>query len=99
VAEAIAAADPLVADLLARLTTEELTTDPFDAVARMLTERTRHEISGLATRIAADPEDVELLRLQHWLTQMLNLLRDPNTADEASEQLVAWLGSRAEGEG
>jgi DNA primase len=99
VAEAIDAADPLVADLLARLATEELATEPFDAVVRLLTERARHEIGALANRIAADPNDVELLRLQHWLTQTLNLLRDPNTADGASEQLVAWLGSRAEGEG
>ncbi|MDQ2651194.1 MAG: hypothetical protein M3Z03_16770, partial [Actinomycetota bacterium] len=99
VAEAIEAADPLVADLLARLATEELNTEPFDAVVRLLTERARHEIAELANRIAAEPDDVELLRLQHWLTQTVNLLRDPNTADGASEQLVAWLGTRAEGEG
>ena len=36
-------------------------------------------------------------RLQHWLSRTVDLLRDPNAADGAVDQLVAWLGSRTEG--
>jgi DNA primase len=97
VPQAIDASEPAVADLLARLAAEELSTEPYDAVVRLFTERAKSEIAALATRVAADPDDRELLRLQHWLTQIVNLLRDPNTADGAVEQLVAWLGSRTEG--
>ena len=66
---------------------------PFDAVVRLLTERARHEVTGLVVRVAADPD---LQKLQQWLTQIIDQLRDPDTADAAAEQLVAWLGSRGE---
>jgi hypothetical protein len=46
--------------------------------------------------VAADPDDLELLRVQHWLTQTIDQLRDPDSSGAAAEQLVAWLGSRAE---
>jgi hypothetical protein len=63
---------------------------------RLLTERARHEVNGLTAQIAADPANEELQRLQYWLTQVMNQLRDPDSADGAAEQLVAWLGSRGE---
>jgi DNA primase len=94
VPEAIEAADPEVAELLARLATEELQTEPFDAVVRMLTETARTEVRLLRARVAAQPEDLELLRTQHWLTQTIDQLRDPNASGAAAEHLVAWLGSR-----
>jgi DNA primase len=96
VPEAIAGGDPEVAELLTRLATEEAQAQPFDAVARMLTELARREISALRVQVAARPEDVELLRLQHWLTGIVDQLRSPSTADAAAEQLVAWVGSRGE---
>jgi DNA primase len=93
---AIEAADPAVAELLTRLATEEVQTEPFDAVVRMLTETARSEVRLLRARVAAEPEDRELLRVQHWLTQTIDQLRDPHSSADAVEQLVAWLGSRAE---
>ena len=96
VPEAIDAGDPEVAELLTRLATEEAQAEPFDAVARMLTELARREISVLRVQVAARPEDVELLRTQHWLTGVVDRLRTPTTAGEAADQLVAWVGSRGE---
>jgi DNA primase len=96
VPEAIAAADPAVADLLGRLATEEVQSKPFDAVVRMLTETARHEVRMLRTQIAAEPDDLELLRVQHWLTQIIDQLRDEHSSGAAVEQLVAWLGSKGE---
>ncbi len=98
VPEAITAADPGVAELLTRLATEEVATTPFDAVVRMLTETARTEVRMLHARVAADPDDPDLLRVQHWLTQTIDHLRDEHSAGAAVEQLVAWLGERGEGE-
>ena len=65
VPEAIEAADPGVAELLARLAAEEVDSDPFDAVVRLLTERARHEVTALVSRINAEPS---LQRDSQWLT-------------------------------
>lgn len=97
VPEAIATADPDVADLLTRLATEERQAEPFDAVVRMLTELARREIADLRLQVAASPEDLTPLRTQHWLTAIVDQLRDPTTARAAAEQLVAWVGSKGEG--
>ena len=94
VPEAIEAADPGVADLLARLAAEEVDSDAFDAVVRLLTERARQEVTGMITRVASEPG---LQREQQWLTLCIDQLRDPSTAAVAAEQLVAWLGTRGEG--
>ena len=94
VPEAIESADPGVAELLARLAAEEVDSDPFDAVVRLLTERARQEVTALVSRINADPS---LQADSQWLTQAVDRLRDPSTAAEAADQLVAWLGSRGEG--
>jgi hypothetical protein len=94
VPEAIEAADPAVAELLARLAAEEVDSDPFDAVVRLLTERARHEVTALVTRVAAHPE---LQQEQQWLTQKIDELRDEHAAAGAADQLVAWLGSKGEG--
>ncbi len=96
VPEAIEAADPAVAELLTRLATEEVQSAPFDAVVRMLTERARLEVRLLRARVAAEPDDLELLRVQHWLTQTIDQLRDEHSSGGAAEQLVAWLGSKGE---
>jgi DNA primase len=93
VPESIDAADPDVAELLTRLATEETQADPFDAVVRLLTEIARRAVSSLRSQIGANPDDVSLLRLQHWLSQVVDQLRDPHSAGEAADQLVAWLGS------
>jgi hypothetical protein len=96
VPQAIEAADPAVAELLTRLATEEVQSTAFDAVVRMLTERARSEVRLLRARVAADPENMELLRIQHWLSQTIDQLRDAHASGDAAEHLVAWLGARGE---
>jgi hypothetical protein len=94
VPEAIDAADPDVAELLARLAAEEVDSEPFDAVTRLLTERAKREVHSLVPRVNAEPAlqaDVQ------WLTQCQHQLQDPATAADAADQLVAWLGSSGEG--
>jgi DNA primase len=94
VSEAIDGADPRVAELLARLATEEVDSEAFDAVVRLLTERVRHEVHGLALRVNTEPDlqsDIQ------WLTERMHELQDQAAAGEAAEQLVAWLGSKGEG--
>ncbi|MGI8632377.1 MAG: hypothetical protein ACR2NA_07505, partial [Solirubrobacterales bacterium] len=95
---AIEAADPGVADLLARLATEEAQGEPFDAVIRLLTEPARREVSGLTARVASAPEPSELLKEQHWLSSVVDRLRDPASAAAAADDLVAFVGTQGEGE-
>lgn len=96
VQEAIVAADPTVAELLTRLATDEVESQPFDAVARLLTETARREAVALQPRMNEAPDDSRLARLNDWLLMISHQLRDPDTADGAAEQLVTWLGSRGE---
>jgi DNA primase len=96
VQEAIEAADPGVADLLGRLATEELDSEPFDAVVRLLTERARREVAQLRMSIsaAADPDGVQ--QQVQWLTMTIDHLRDPNAAASAADDLVAFVGTEGE---
>jgi hypothetical protein len=94
VPEAIEAADAAVAELLARLAAEEVDSDPFDAVTRLLTERAKREAQSLVPRVNAEPE---LQAEVQWLMQCQHQLSDPASAADAADQLVAWLGSRGEG--
>src|SRR3546814_2394576 len=94
VPEAIGAAEPEVAELITRLATEEAAPDPFDAVVRMLTETARREVASLAGAIAAEPEPADMMRLQHWLTRMVDQLRDPDSAHDAAEHLVDRKSTR-----
>jgi hypothetical protein len=96
VQEAIEAADPGVADLLGRLATEELDSEPFDAVVRLLTERARREVTQLRMSIssAADPDRVQ--QQVQWLTMTIDHLRDPNAAASAADELVAFVGTEGE---
>ena len=94
VQEALDAADPGVADLLGRLATEDVQAEPFDAVVRFLTERARHEVAELTTRVTASPDDTRLLADQLWLTRVIDQLRDPNAAAHAADELVAFFGAQ-----
>ena len=94
VQEALEAADPGVADLLGRLATEDVQAEPFDAVVRFLTERARHEVAELTSRVTASPDDTRLLADQLWLTRVIDQLRDPKAAAHAADELVAFFGAQ-----
>jgi DNA primase len=95
VQEAIEAADPGVADLLGRLATEELHTEPFDAVTRLLTEWARQEVAELTLK-AQGEDAVTLLEQVTWLKLVAERLQDPDTSAEAADELVAFVGQEGE---
>jgi DNA primase len=93
-ADALAAAPPPVADLLARLVVEEPVGDPMDAIRRLFTEVARRElqIRRLATATSDDP-DTALTEVA-FLGTVINELRDPTSTTEVADRLLAWLRQR-----
>jgi DNA primase len=94
VQEALEAAPPEAADLLARLVVEDTDSDPVDAAFRLLTEAARREIERLkVTALASEDPDTsaEALRTQHWLNNVINQMRDRATGVAAANELLAWL--------
>ena len=93
-AAALASAPPEVADLLARLLVEEPTSEPFDAVRRLLTEVARLRIRTLRLVGATTGDPAEALSELAFLNRAIDDLRDPNAAADAADRLLAWLGQR-----
>jgi hypothetical protein len=92
-AEARESASPEVADLLARLLVTEPTSEPFDAVRLLHMEVARREIS--AVRLAAGNTDgTQALTDLATLTRIMDGLRNPRSAAESAERLLAWLAER-----
>ncbi|MFL6206289.1 MAG: DNA primase [Acidimicrobiales bacterium] len=95
VQEAIEAADPGVADLIGRLATEEQHTSAFDAVTRLLTEWARQEVADLTLKARGDDAPA-LLEQVTWLKLASERLQDADTAAEAADELVAFVGQEGE---
>ena len=95
VQESIDAADPGVADLIGRLATEELHTEPFDAVTRLLTEWARQEVAELTLKARGD-DAVVLLEQVTWLKLVSERLQDPGSAGAAADELVDFIGHQGE---
>jgi DNA primase len=91
----IEAADPGVADLIGRLATEELHTQPFDAVTRLLTEWARQEVADLTLKARGD-DAVVLLERVTWLKLVSERLQDPASAAAAADELVDFIGRQGE---
>jgi hypothetical protein len=84
----------VVADLLARLLVEEPTSEPFDAVRRLLTEVARRRIRTLRLVGAASGDPAQALSDLAFLNRAIDDLRDPGAAADAADRLLAWLGQR-----
>jgi DNA primase len=93
-AAALASAPPDVADLLARLLVEEPTSEPFDAVRRLLTEVARRRIRTLRLVGATSADPAQALSELAFLNRAIDDLRDPDAAADAADRLLAWLGQR-----
>jgi DNA primase len=93
-AAALASAPPDVADLLARLLVEEPTSEPFDAVRRLLTEVARRRIRTLRLVGATSGDPAQALSDLAFLNRAIDDLRDPDAAADAADRLLAWLGQR-----
>ncbi len=102
--DAIAGADPDVADLLRRIAVEELlppdgnVADPIDAVvAQLLREAVRRPLADLQSEARADPSDrPDLMEESARIRRLLLDLEVPDRGRDAADRLVAWLLSRAE---
>jgi DNA primase len=93
-ADALAVAPPRAADLLARLLVEEPTSQPFDAVRRLLTEVARRRIGTLRLVGTTTGDPAQALSELAFLNRAIDDLRDPNAAADAADRLLAWLGQR-----
>ncbi len=93
-AEALASSPPAVADLLAQLMVEEPTSQPFDAVRRLLTEVARREIGTLRLMSATVDDPAQALGDLAFLNLVIDGLRDQATAVESAERLLAWFEER-----
>jgi hypothetical protein len=93
-AGALETAPPRVSDLLARLLVEEPTSEPFDAVRRLLTEVARRRIGTLRLVGATADDPAQALSELAFLNRAIDDLRDPAAAADSADRLLAWLGQR-----
>jgi hypothetical protein len=92
---ALAGAPPPVANLLGRLLVEEPTSEPLDAVRRVLTETARREVRALRLAGASDTSDpARALADLSFLSRTIDELRDPDATVQVGEGLLAWLRQR-----
>jgi DNA primase len=91
---ALANAPPRVADLLARLLVEEPSSQPLDAVRRLLTEVARRRISTLRLVGATTDDPTRALSDMDFLNHAIDDLRDPDAAADSADRLLAWLNER-----
>jgi len=93
-AGALETAPPRVSDLLARLLVEEPTSEPFDAVRRLLTEVARRRIGTLRLVGVTADDPAQALSELAFLNRAIDDLRDPAAAADSADRLLAWLGQR-----
>lgn len=93
-ADALAAAEPEVADLLARLLVAEPTSEPFDAVRLLCMDVARRQIAAVRLAAAGDADVTRALTDLVELTRISDGLRNPRTAAESADRLLAWLAER-----
>jgi hypothetical protein len=94
--DAIAGADPEVADLLQRVAVEDTDEDVDDVIIRLIERAGARAIRELEldARGSAVPEDYG--RVIGWLKLALEDLRNGQTCRDAEARLVPWLVSHAE---
>lgn len=90
--DAVARADPEVAELLQRLAVEETDAPIDDVVSRLVEEAARRGVSD----VEADARRGSYVLNLAPQKLAIERLREPEYRWEAIEQLVAWLGSRSE---
>ena len=93
-ADALAAAGPEVADLLARLLVAEPTSEPFDAVRLLCMDVARRHIAAVRLAAAGDADVTRALTDLVELTRISDGLRNVRTAAESADRLLAWLAER-----
>jgi DNA primase len=93
-AEAIATAEPAVADLLARLVVDEPSSEPFDAVRLLHIEVARRELAALRLASATAVDGTQALTDVATLSRVIDGLRSVQSASGSADTLLAWLEDR-----
>ena len=93
--DALATAQPEVADLLARLLVEEPESEPFDAVRLLHLEVARRNIAAVRLAGVRDPDGTQALADLAVLTRIADGLRNAQSAADSADRLLAWLADRA----
>jgi len=94
--DALAAAPPEVADLLARLLVAEPDSEPFDAVRLLHMEVARRNIAAVRLAGAREADGTQALADLAVLTRIADGLRNAQTAADSADRLLAWLAERVE---
>jgi DNA primase len=92
-ADALASAEPEVSDLLAQLLVAEPQSEPADTVRLLHMEVARRQAAMLRL-MGADADGTQTLTDLALLSRVLNGLRNPQTAAESGDRLLAWLAER-----
>ena len=102
VADAIAMAgadDPVAGDLIQRVAVEETEADARDVLTRLVDEAAGAALASLKAeaRVAEDPFAVS--EAIAWLNLRIMELREPETNEDALDQLLGWLTGQGEEDG
>ncbi|HEX6578615.1 MAG TPA: hypothetical protein VF082_09625, partial [Jiangellaceae bacterium] len=93
-ADALASAEPPVADLLARLLVTEPESQALDAVRLLHMEVARREIAAVRLEAATDADGTRALTDLATLTRIIDGLRNGQTAAVSADRLLAWLADQ-----
>lgn len=95
---AVDGADPDVAELLSRLAVDDTDAEPLDVAVRLAQEATNRALTELEADARRSDDPLAYVEAITWLKQRAEDLREPATARESAEQLLAWLAQRSPGE-
>lgn len=93
--DAIDAAGPEVGEVIARISVEEVTSDPLDVACLLWRQFLEHqiELGRRSARGAVTPADIAEINAQlNWLVQHHEALLDPARRAPTVASLLAWIG-------
>jgi len=94
--EAIADADPDVADLLQRVAVEDTEEDPDDVIIRLIERAGSRALSELQREARLTPAPEDYGPVIGWLKLALEDVRSDQSGRDAEARLVPWLVSRVQ---
>jgi hypothetical protein len=93
--DAIDEADPVVADLLTRLSVEESQAEPDDVVVRLVDSAATAVVAQMENEARQAEDPLDFVPALQWLKLNLDQLRGDEPAMDAVHQLLAWLEEHA----
>jgi hypothetical protein len=95
VAEAVADASPVVADLLTRMATSEPIADPADLRVRLAEAAGERVLRDLERDARQSERPLEYVPITSWVKLRLDDLRGDVPSVDAVDELLAWLAEQA----